>query len=433
MMQQRAHAFAAAFAALGPLAALGAVPAPLRALELTVWNRPPEARAAERTLWDEETQQFADSWRAESNDPGFTVNAISRDYIQQQFVAVMAGGKGPDVAHVWVGALPTLARQGLLARLDAQTSGWEQREFVPQVLWDPARVDGGIYGVPRDSYVTVLLVRRDLWVKAGLDPAVPPADWQALEEDARRLNDPDHGVAGFGFAPTAESFMDFVWQAGGELLRDEGGQVRPAFQENAGSAAVSFLRRLRFDDGVMQPNPLASRDEMAQLFALGHVAMMMGVPNQMPDLISRFGLGADQLLLFPLPAGPSGLKATHASGEYYVINASSSPEKKRAAWAYIRAMLAPLNQLFRWKRMQELGIPVFPGAFSTTAQLNNLPAFQMVQDTLSSARSQPYLPNWPLIKDHLETTLLQRLFTERDADVPALLQQAAQEVQELYL
>ena len=415
------------------LLALQLSAAALPALELTVWNRPPQARAAERRLWDEEAGEFAVSWARESRDPGFRINAISRDYIQQQFVAVMAGGKGPDVAHVWAGALPTLARQGLLARLDGETAAWDQRDFVPQVLWDPAKVDGGIYGVPRDSYVTVLLVRKDLWVKAGLDPAIPPADWQALEDDARRLNDPAHGVAGFGFAPTAEAFMDFVWQAGGELFRDEDGRTKPAFQENAGSAALTFLRRLRFDDSVMQPNPLASRDELAQLFALGHVAMMMGVPNQMPDLISRYGLDPGRLLLFPLPAGPTGQKATHASGEYYVINAAAGPQVKAAAWAYIKAMLSPINQLFRWKRMRELGIPVFPGAFSTTAQLNNLPEFQLVQDTLSSARSQPYLPNWPLIKDHLETTLLQRLFTERDADVPAGLRQAAQEVEELYL
>jgi ABC-type glycerol-3-phosphate transport system substrate-binding protein len=418
---------------LGLILALGLLPAALAALELTVWNRPPEARSAERQLWDEEAASFAADWARQSHDPGFSVNAISRDYIQQQFVSVMAGGKGPDVAHVWVGALPTLARQGLLARLDAETSAWDQRDFVPQVLWDPAKVDGSVYGVPRDSYVTVLLVRRDLWVKAGLDPAVPPADWQALEEDAVRMNDPARGVAGFGFAPTAEAFMDYVWQAGGELLREDAGALRPAFQENAGMAAITFLRRLRFEDGVMQPNPLASRDELAQLFALGHLGMMTGVPSQMPDLISRYGLKADQLLLFPLPAGPAGEKATHASGEYYIVNAASSPEKRAAAWAYIRAMLSPINQLFRWKRMKELGIPVFPGAFSTTAQLNNLPEFRLVQDTLASARSQPYLPNWPLIKDHLETTLLQRLFTQRDADVDALLKQAAQEIQDLYL
>ena len=401
-------------------------PLTLGAGSLTVWNQPPEARPAERQLWDQEAAEFTQS-------SGVTVKPIARDYVQQQFVSVMAGGKGPDVAHVWVGALPTLARQGLLAPLDDEVKGWSQAAYVPQALWDPARVDGHIYGVPRDSYTYILLVRRDLWVKAGLDPAVPPANWDALEADAKRLSDPAANVAGFGFAPTAEAFMDFVWQAGGDLLREQGGTTRACFHENPGITAMTFLRKMRFEDGSMQTDPLASREQLAQLFALGRVAMIMGVPDQMPDLISRYGLKPADLLLFPLPAGPTGLQATHAGGDYYVVNAGSDPAHRADAWAYIQAMLDPLNQFKRYKRMQALGIPLFPGAFSTTAQLNNLPEFKLVQDTLATARREPYLPNWPQIKDHLETTLLERLFTERDADVEGLMREAAQEVDELYL
>jgi ABC-type glycerol-3-phosphate transport system substrate-binding protein len=403
-----------------------AAPATLGAVSLTVWNQPPEARPAERQLWDQEAAEF-------SQASGIEVKPIARDYIQQQFVSVMAGGKGPDVAHVWVGALPTLARQGLLAPLDDEVKGWSQAAYVPQALWDPAKVDGHIYGVPRDSYTYILLVRRDLWVKAGLDPAVPPANWDALEADAKRMTDPQANVAGFGFAPTAEAFMDFVWQAGGDLLCQQGGATRACFHQNPGITAMTFLRRMRFDDGSMQTDPLASREQLAQLFALGRVAMIMGVPDQMPDLISRYGLSPKDLLLFPLPAGPTGIQATHAGGDYYVVNAGSDPAHQAAAWAYIQAMLDPLNQFKRYKRMQALGIPLFPGAFSTTAQLNNLPEFKLVQDTLATARREPYLPNWPQIKDYLETTLLERLFTERDADVEGLMRKAAEDVDELYL
>jgi multiple sugar transport system substrate-binding protein len=414
------------------LAALALAPS-LGALELVVWNQPPEARPAERQLWDEEAADFAKDYSATSGQPT-TVRAISRPFIQQQFVSVMASGKGPDVAHIWVGALPTLARQGLLAPLDAESGAWDQHDLIPPVLWEPARSEGKTYGVPCDSYFYVLLIRRDLYVKAGLDPEHPPANWDELEADAKKMTDPAQGIAGFAFTPTAEGFMDFVWQAGGELLHTEAdGRVRPAFNENPGVIAMTFLRRLRFEDGVMQPNPLASKDELAQLFALGKVAMMMGVPNQMPDLISRYGLKPENLLLAPLPAGPTGVQATHAGGDYFVVNAEASPARKAAAWAYIKHVLSPINQLRRWNRLNELKVPIFPGAFATTAQLNNLPQFKLVQDALSVARSEPYLANWPLIKDHLESNLLQTLFVTPDADVEGLLKQAADEVQELYL
>ena len=406
---------------------------PLAALELLVWNQPPEARPAERQLWDEEAADFVQSYKGPKGE-SVTLRPIARPFIQQQFVSVMASGKGPDVAHIWVGALPTLARQGLLAPLDKEAADWDQRDFIPPVLWEPAKLEGKLYGVPRDSYFYVLLIRKDLFVKAGLDPEHPPLNWDELEAAAKKLTDRKAGIAGFAFTPTAEGFMDFVWQAGGELLRTSAdGKVSPAFQENPGITAMSFLRKLRFDDQVMQPNPLASRDELAQLFALGKIGMMMGVPNQMPDLISRYGLKAEDLLLAPLPAGPTGAQATHAGGDYYVVNAQASPERKAAAWAYIRHVLSPINQLRRWTRLNELKVPIFPGAFATTAQLNNLPQFKLVQDSLSVAKSEPYLANWPLIKDHLESNVLQKLFVTKDLDVEGLLKQAADEVQELYL
>jgi ABC-type glycerol-3-phosphate transport system substrate-binding protein len=399
----------------------------------SVWNRPPAARAAERKIWDEELADFSATYARTIGEPTFKVNAVSREYVAQQFVPVMAGGKGPDVAKVRAEALPSLARQGLLASLKSEVDGWDQRAFVPQVFWDAATVEGKIYGVPCDSYVTVLMVRKDLWVQAGYSIDQPPADWAALEAAAKRLNDPARGVAGFGFSPTIEAVGDFVRQAGGELFRGGPAGWEPSFQENPGTAALTYLRRLRFEDGVLQSDPLASREELAQLFALGRLAMMMGVPDQMPDLISRYGMDPGELLLFPLPAGPTGVHAAHAGGEYFVVNASATPRNKAAAWAYIRTQLSPGNQLYRWRRMNELGLPIFPGAFSTTAHLSQLPGFQLMEQALSSARPEPALPKWPQIKDDLESGVLELLFTQADADVSGELREAAERVRELYL
>jgi len=82
------------------------------------------------------------------------VKGVSRDYIQQQFVTVMAGGKGPDVVHVWVGALPTLAREGFLAPLDKDVAAWDQKDLIPDIFWEPSRTPQGLVGVPYDSYFT---------------------------------------------------------------------------------------------------------------------------------------------------------------------------------------------------------------------------------------------------------------------------------------
>ncbi len=395
---------------------------------LTVWNRPGTARMAERGLWDDELEAFSVSQQDKTRGDLF-VKAISRNYIQQQFVTVMAGGKGPDVVHVWVGSLSTLARQGFLSPLDDLLATWNLKDQIPELFWEPARVGGKTYGIPFDSYFYTLLIRRDLWVAAGLDPERPPATWDELAEAARKLTDRGQARSGFGFIPTADFYLDFVWQAGGDLLRqDADGTWAPAFQENPGVTALNFIRDLRFKDKVMQPNPLASTDELMQLFAMGQVAMMPGVANQMPELISRYGMKAEDLIIAPLPAGPTGLKASHAGGDYFIINAQTEGPARQAAWDYIQHVLSPLNQLAKWDQMKKRQIPIFPGAFSVATNLVNQPEFKLVKDALSYARVEPHVENWPRIKDYIESMVLQRAMTDPDADLPSLLEEAARVV-----
>src|SRR5258708_39776655 len=76
-------------------------------LELVVWNQPPDSQPLEKELWLETAKGFENDYYAKTKIR-VKIKPISREYIQTQFVTVMAGGKGPDVVHVWVGALATL-------------------------------------------------------------------------------------------------------------------------------------------------------------------------------------------------------------------------------------------------------------------------------------------------------------------------------------
>ena len=54
-------------------------------------------------VWTEETDTF------EKMFPGVKINGISREYKPQEFVSVMASGKGPDVVHIPISAIPSMA------------------------------------------------------------------------------------------------------------------------------------------------------------------------------------------------------------------------------------------------------------------------------------------------------------------------------------
>jgi ABC-type glycerol-3-phosphate transport system substrate-binding protein len=325
-----------------------------------------------------------------------------------------------------------LARLGILAPLDEELKAWPRAAFVPAPLMQPALLDGHSYGVPCDSYFQCLLIRRDLYLAAGLDLKHTPANWDELREAARRLTKPQLNQAGLGFPARTDALLDFIWQAGGEVLRLQDGRWVCAFQENPGLAALNYLRRLRFEDHALQTNPLATSDEIGQLFALGHLGMMVGSPNQLSELILRYGMHPSQVLIAPLPAGPTGIRASHAGGEYLVINAQCPASRRAAAWEYVQSVLSPETQLKRWKGMREASMPIFPGAFSVDIQVED-PSLSLVQEGLPFLRSEPYLERWPLVKDQLDTLLMERAMTDAGVDLPALLKDCAQRVQETLL
>jgi len=64
---------------------------------------------------------------------------------------------------------------------------------------------------------------------------------------------------------------------------------------------------------------------------------------------------------------------------------------------------------------------IFPGAFSASTNLLNLPEFAMVKEELAHARNEPHLPEWPLIKDALDKYPLQAIFIERELDLKSMM------------
>jgi len=381
---------------------------------LTLWNMPPKSLPKERKLWEETVKAF------EKENPGIRVEGVEREYRAEEFITVMAGGKGPDVVKVWVGAVHTLANLGFLSPLDPHLATWDQFEYILDVLKKSTKFGGHYYGIPADSYFLFLLYRKDLFQKAGLDPSVPPRNWTELAATAERLTHREKGQYGLGLVPKTWYFQDFVWQAGGEMIREEGGRVRSAFAEPPAVKALQFWKDLRFKHKVLQPDVLMSESELLHLFALGKVAMIFGTEKQLPSLITRYRIDPASFGIAPLPSGPAG-PAAHLGGDVYVINSSSSEEERAAAWKWIQFELSPLNQLNKWRRMNEEGIFIYPGAFSASAQVLDLPAFEMVKDALANARVEPHVEGWPRVKDLLDDDPLQNVLLDPSADPQQLL------------
>ncbi len=388
---------------------------------LTLWDLPPKSLPLDRQVWEETVQRF------ESANPDIKVEGVERQYQPEEFVTVMAGGKGPDVVKVWVGAIQTLANLGFLEPVDGYLKDWSQTAFLKPVLMDSTKVGDSHYGVPADSYFLFLLYRKDLFTKAGLNPDNPPAKWDDLVADARALTHRDQGQYGLGLVPKTWYFQDFVWQAGGDMIKTTPtGQTEAAFSEQPAVTALDFWKSLRWKYNVLQPDLLMPESELLHLFALGKVAMILGTEKELPALISRYKIDPQAFGIAPLPAGPAG-PAAHLSGDIYIINANTTPEKKAAAWKWIAFELDPANQVWKFFKMRELNMPVYPGAFSSAVTLTNVPGYQRVQDAITTARVEPHVNGWPQTRDLLDQDPLEEVFLDPDSDPQRLLLANAKE------
>lgn len=206
----------------------------LAAATLAACGDDSETAANEITVWTEENledrmavqKQMAADFTKKT---GIKVNlvGVAEDQFSQVVTSAAAAGKLPDV----IGALPLAAVRELETNdlLDTETPakvvGQLGRDtFSPRAL-ELTTSDGKLLGVPSDGWAQLLLYRKDLFDKAGLEP---PETYEAVEAAARKLN--TGGMAGItlAIAPkdtfTAQSF-EHVALANGCQLVDDGGNV----------------------------------------------------------------------------------------------------------------------------------------------------------------------------------------------------------------
>ncbi|WP_188190566.1 ABC transporter substrate-binding protein [Nonomuraea sp. SYSU D8015] len=152
---------------------------------------------------------------------------VAEDQFSQTMTAAAAADDLPDV----IGALPLAQVREMEANelLDTETPGkvvdqLGRSSFSPRAL-ELDTSEGKLLAVPSDGWAQLILYRKDLFDKAGLQP---PDTYEALQAAAEKLN--TSGVAGItlAIAPkdsfTAQSF-EHVAQANGCQLVDNSGNV----------------------------------------------------------------------------------------------------------------------------------------------------------------------------------------------------------------
>ncbi|MEK8129861.1 sugar ABC transporter substrate-binding protein [Paenibacillus filicis] len=177
----------------------------------------------------------------EKQHPNIKVKVTKAPYEQfdSKLQSSIAANNAPDVTSHWgYGGFMEYYNKGMLADLTPlmEADSFKASDYnMLEDLMNIYKVNGKTYGIPVNSYVTVLLYNKDLFDKAGL--AYPPTDYNdkswtydkmvdyaaKMTVDSKDLNKVQYGLD-FGWGERdqkpqyfgAKIYSDDTWQNGGK-------------------------------------------------------------------------------------------------------------------------------------------------------------------------------------------------------------------------
>jgi multiple sugar transport system substrate-binding protein len=289
--------------------------------------------------------------RFQAEHPGIEVKAQyipTGDALIHKLITSVQSNTAPDISWIHANFLQDIIEADAIYRMDEFIDGPDSLprsdldDFYPALLQE-AKWRGVLYSLPMEATGIGLLINRELFRKAGLDPDRPPTTWDELRATARTLTidrdgDGKNDQVGFFVPvyPASGQFADwmvwqwypFLFQAGGTNVNPE--QTRVLYNSEAGVRALTLWKDIHSD---LKLQSFTIDYEVA--FASKTLAMALDGPWNIPRWKK---LGNLDWTVAPLPAGPAK-RATIVGGEYLAIFRQS--EHPKEAWAFVKWMVRP--------------------------------------------------------------------------------------------
>jgi len=436
-LQRSAAVGAGALSLEAFLAACGSTTGTAGTVTATVNSLPPSSNAGALYVFNQLVKQFEQAYPNEKivgkNDP----------YDPTTFYARLAAGQQEDGVQSYFTEPPLLISKHAAADITSLAKGWQYfSDYVPSIASIVTDSSGKVYGIPTNGYTLGIYYNRKMFQAVGLDPDKPPTTWADFRSYAKELT--TSSVAGFAETSTSNQggwhFTNWMYTAGGDMESADG--TKALFNSPQGVSVLQLLKEMRFTDNSMTKEQLFTQAQTLQLLATNKVAMVVMAPDQLNTLQSQYGADLTQFGIGPMPQ--NGGNASLAGGNLWVFNPKSSPDVIKAAFDYVIYTNFDLGVLEsslaqQAANGQAVGAPtavLFKGDFQqkltalnkkyATVPLQNYATFINSTFTL---RPEPHNQTQKMYA--VLDSVMQAVLTNAGADPQALLNQAAQQFQQI--
>jgi ABC-type glycerol-3-phosphate transport system substrate-binding protein len=372
-------------AALGlGAAACGSTPAPSSSasghVTISVDCAPPASSPQQHKEWNEDVATF------EKENPSITIDSIYENpcEVPASFTAMLGAGTEPNVFYTYF----TDKDQVLDAGQAADITPYVNTKTVPMlddiVPSAMAAVTAGktIYGLPTSNYTQGLIINRQLFTEAGLNPNDPPTTWAAVETDAAAITKLGNGIYGYGDYSAGNNGG---WHFSSELDAMGGHMINPAgtaasFDTPEGAAILQALHTMRFVDHSMSPTQQLEWGALQKQMAAGKLGMYIAAPDDIYNVIvPQDGGNINDYGMGPIPSASGTPAGSLSGGNDYMFAKRDTPAQIEAGikWLVFESLTPGQGVYFNFTRQKADGVAVgFPEpqlfTGSTEAQYDKL-------------------------------------------------------------
>lgn len=383
--------------------------------------------------------------RFEEKYPNVTLKKNDWQYSPNEIGIKMAAHQAPSWFRTPATEGKTLLEHKWLTDLTPFLAKYEHANDFNDKLTGPFKIDGKMYAVPANGYIVSVMINKKLF--AAKNVPLPTSDWtwDDFYAAAKATADPAKGIAGFAMMAKGNeggwNWTNFLYAASGTTQNVTGGKVTSAFNSDAGVKAMEFVKKLRWEGDALPQNWALNYGDVFNLFKQGRAAMVLG--EKIEDSVNNGGMKKEDLMILPVPSMVKGGDHTGVlGGNYDVVNPQETPEVQQAAFNYMTFDLFNDSELVELKRLLEerktkgqvflYGAPAYYKADSEHGKKfsalvdqypDNVYRFDAQVAKLMKGVPEPSYNGQDCYA--ALTNVLQEVFTNKNADVKALLDAAA--------
>lgn len=425
-------------------------------IQISVGSWPTENLATDLELYNSYKEAFEEKY------PNIEIIPDTYKYDVSTFLAKASAKQLPTTYDTYFTDVKKIVNAGYAADISEYMKEYGYTDALADNFLDIVSIDDKQYAIPTGAYYMGLIINLNLFQEAGLlnedGTAQIPQTYEEMAKTASVIKEKT-GKAGFGL-PTINNqggwhFMNIAWSFGTEFMKQENGKWIATFDSQACRDALQYVKDLKWKYNALPDNFLVDAEEITKLIATDQAAMMFAVPSSIStSAIQNYEMSRDTLSIGCMPAGP-GERVSLVGGGVAMISPEATPEQIDACFKWYdfvgkgpKVTDEQLQSIEKSaKTNAENGLLVgVPGAElwkdnsilekkeEVSAKYRNINMdFYKEYKASEGLTLNPEEPQCCQELYKLMDSCMQKVLTDENADVAAIVKQAAEDFQKNYL